>query len=238
MSNNKHNVEQNTPYETTAIELSSIDFQENSTYTLLSSRKSGKSFMIRNLVYLLLKQKKIDMIYLFSYTADVDEAYSWLAKEYIFNPDIMEQAIDLIFKMQKSNATKKKVCIICDDFDLNSSHDSLNALYTRGRHYNITTILSAQITTKGISTSIRNNTIYLFIRKLNAKTLTDNVFQMLLNTEFNHGHEFYNFVKQNNENYQFVLYLNDDRPSNEAISIIKASKVNFQFNYNKKAIDK
>ncbi len=29
-------------YQTTPIEISSIDFQENSTYTLLSSRKSGK----------------------------------------------------------------------------------------------------------------------------------------------------------------------------------------------------
>lgn len=225
-------------YQTTPIEISSIDFQENSTYTLLSSRKSGKSFMIRNLIYLLLKQKKIDMIYLFSYTADIDPSYDFLAKEYIFNPDIMEQTINLIFKMQKSNATKKKVCIICDDFDLTSSHDSLNALYTRGRHYSITTILSAQITTKGISTSIRNNTIYLFVRKLNAKTLTDNVFQMLLNTEFNKGHDFYNFVKQNNENYQFILYLNDDRPSTEAISIVKASKANFQFNYTKPKNDK
>jgi hypothetical protein len=155
-----------------------------------------------------------------------------------FNPDITEQTIDLIFKMQKSNAIKRKACIICDDFDLTSSHDSLNALHTRGRHYNITTILSAQITTKGISTSIRNNTNFLFVRKLNAKTLTDNVFQMLLNKEFHKGHDFYNFVKQNNGNFQFILYLNDDRPSNEAISIVKASKANFQFNYTKPKKDK
>ena len=215
-------------YDTNPIELKDIEFQANSTYTLLSCRKSGKSFMIRNLIYLLLKQKKIDLIYLFSYTADVDQAYEFLDKSYIFDPSIMDKTIDLIFQMQKAHPTRK-VCIICDDFDLEKSHDSLNSLYTRGRHYNITTILSAQITTKGISSSIRNNTIYLFVRKLNARTIKDYVFQMLLNTEFDDPKTFYNFIKNNVEDYKFVLYLNDDRPSTDSIKIIKANEVNFKF---------
>jgi hypothetical protein len=184
--------------------------------------------MIRNLVYLLLKQKKIDVIYLFSYTADVDEAYNWIDKSFIFNPDIMEKTIDLIFQMQKAHSNRK-VCIIADDFNLTSSNDSLNSLYTRGRHYNITTILSAQVTTRGISTSIRNNTIYLFVRKLNARTIKDCVFQILLNTEFDDSKTFYNFVKNNNENYSFILYFNDDRPSKDSISVVKATDVKFKF---------
>ena len=215
-------------YDTNAIQLNDIEFQANATYTLLSCRKSGKSFMIRNLIYLLLKQKKIDLIYLFSYTADVDQAYDWIEKKYIFDPSIMDKTIELIFQMQKSHPTRK-VCVVCDDFDLTSSNDSLNALYTRGRHYNITTVVSAQITTRGISSSIRNNTIYLFVRKLNAKTIKDYIFQMLLNTEFNDSNTFYNFIKNNVENHQFVLYMNDDRKSNESILIVKANEVNFKF---------
>lgn len=224
MNNNIVNID----YNTNPIELKDIEFQANSTYTLLSCRKSGKSYMIRNLVYLLLKQKKIDVIYLFSYTADIDDAYNFIDKSFIFNPDIMGKTIDLIFQMQKAHS-KRKVCIICDDFDLTSSNDSLNSLYTRGRHYNITTILSAQVTTKGISTSIRNNTIYLFVRKLNARTIKDYVYQMLLNTEFDDPKTFYNFVKNNNENYSFILYFNDDRPSKDSISVVKATKVSFKF---------
>ena len=54
-------------YDTNAIQLNDINFQENATYTLLSCRKSGKSYLVRNLIYLLLKQKKIDLIYVFSY---------------------------------------------------------------------------------------------------------------------------------------------------------------------------
>lgn len=218
--------------------LSEVDFVGDSTYTLLSARKSGKSFMIRNLVYLLLKKKLIDLVYVFSYTADVDEAYtSWIANECIFNPKIMNETIDLIFKMQKSDK-RKKVCIICDDFDITSQSDSLDMLYTRGRHYGITTILSCQITTKGVSTAIRNNTQYLFIRKLNAKTLKENVFQMLLNVEFDNGEEFKKYVQANNEEHQFILYLNDDRPVKDSLMIIKADKVNFKYQYVKAPIKK
>ncbi len=55
---------------------------------------------------------------------------------------------------------------------------------------------------------------------------------MLLNTEFNDSNTFYNFVKHNNENYQFILYMNDDRPSKDAILIVKGNDVKFIFGKN------
>ena len=219
--------------DTTVHQLDEFEFQANSTYTLLSARKSGKSFLIRNLCYLLLKRQLIDVIYLISYTADVDKAYtSWIAPEYIINPKNMDKSIDLLFKVQKSLGDKaKKICIIFDDFDMTTQSNSIDVLYTRGRHYQITTILSAQITTKGVSTAIRNNTQYLFIRKLNSKTLKENVFNMLLNSEFDNGNDFYKFVKDHNEDYAFILYFCDDRPSNESLKLVKASEKKFKFEY-------
>ncbi len=71
-------------------------------------------------------------IYLFSYTADMDPAYDFIDKSFIFSPDIMGKTIDLLFQMQKAHL-KRKILVICDDFDLTSSHDCLNSLYTRGR---------------------------------------------------------------------------------------------------------
>jgi methylase of polypeptide subunit release factors len=65
----------------------------------------------------------------------------------------------------------------------------------------------------------------------NAKTIKDNVFQMLLNSEFDNGNELYEYVKNNNENHQFILYLNDDRPVSDSIAIIKAKEVKFKFEY-------
>ena len=145
--------------DTTVHPLDEYEFKKDATYTMLSARRSGKSFMIRNLVYLLMKRKLIDVVYVFSYTADIDEAYNWVAKEYIINPKNMDKTVDLIMKVQKSLLDKaKKVCIVCDDFDITSQSDSLDMLYTRGRHYHITTVLSCQITTKSISPEIIPNT--------------------------------------------------------------------------------
>lgn len=222
-------------YDTTVNDLSKFDYADNATYTLISSRKSGKSFLIKNLIYLLFKRKQIDVVYCFSYTADVDDNYNWLSKEYIFNPKVLDDTIELIFKIQKKDKSKK-VCILLDDFDITSQSNSIDMLYTRGRHYNITTILSAQISTKGVSTAIRNNTQYLFVRKLNSKTIKENIFNMLLNTEFDSGNELYDFVKSNNEDYQFILYLNDDRKSSDSIKIVKGNNQKFQFNYSKPKI--
>ena len=223
----------NIKYDKTVYKLDDFDFKANATYTLLSARRSGKSFMIKNLVYLLLKRKLIDMIYVVSYTASLDEAYtSWVPSSLVIHPSKMAQTIELIMKVQKSLGEKaKKVCFIMDDFDLTSSNDSINSLYTLGRHFNITTILSAQITTKGVSTSIRNNTQYLFVRKLNSKTIKDNVFNMLLNTNFDNGNELYEYVKNNTEDYQFILYLNDDRPADDSIKLVKATPKKFKFTY-------
>ena len=227
---NKDNI--NT-HDSTVYHLDDFDFKANATYTLLSARRSGKSFMIKNLVYLLLKRKLIDMLYVVSYTASLDDAYtSWVPPSLVIHPSKMAQTIELIMKVQKSLGSKaKKVCFIFDDFDLTSSSDSINSLYTLGRHFNITTILSAQITTKGVSTSIRNNTQYLFIRKLNSKTIKDNVFNMLLNTNFNSGSDLYEYVKSNTEDYQFILYLNDDRSQNDSIKLVKATSKKFKFTY-------
>jgi hypothetical protein len=104
-------------------------------------------------------------------------------------------------------------------------------LYTLGRHWNITTILSAQITTKAVSPSIRNNTQYLFFRKLNSKTIKDNVFQCLLNSPFEDGKDLYNFVMKNNKDYQFIAYFNDDRDVKDSIKIVKAEETKFEFKY-------
>ena len=219
--------------DTTVHKLEDYDFKKDATYTMLSARRSGKSFMIRNLIYLLMKRGLINTVYVFSYTADVDPTYNWVAKEYIINPKKMDKTVELIMQVQKSLGERaKNVCIVCDDFDITSQSDSLDMLYTRGRHYHITTVLSAQITTKGVSTAIRNNSQYLFVRKLNSKTIKENVYNMLLNSEFDSGQDLYKFVKNNTTDYQFILYLaDDDRPPSEALQLVKARPVKFRFDY-------
>jgi hypothetical protein len=202
--------------------LDSIEYERDSTYTLLSSRKTGKSAMIKQLVKILLDKKLIDMIYLISYTADKDPAYNWISKKYIIHPSYMDKVINQIFLIQDKHKHPKNIAIIFDDFDLDSNSETINKLYRLGRHSHITTIVSAQITTRGVSPSIRNNTRYLFIRKLNSIMLSRDVFLMLTNTVFDNGQDFKEFVNANTNDYQFILYENTEVPRDESLSIVKA----------------
>jgi hypothetical protein len=154
--------------------LREFDFEEHSSFCLLSSRKSGKSFMIRNLVYLLFKQKKIDTLYIFSKTAHLDKFYlSWVDKHYIFPLEMIQPMINFLFKIQESlmkkNARLQNICIVLDDIDCTAKATTeLEFVFTLGRHYNMTIIMSAQIGKSGVSPAIRANTQYIFIRKLKS----------------------------------------------------------------------
>jgi hypothetical protein len=234
----------NIDIDTTVYKLKDIDFEQHSSFCLLSSRKSGKSFMIRNLVYLLFKQKKIDTIYIFSKTAHLDSFYlSWVDKNYIFPLEMIQPMINFLFKIQESllkkNQKLQNICIVLDDIDCSAKTDrELEQVYTLGRHYNMTVILSAQIGKQGVSNLIRNNCQYTFIRKLSAETIMSSVYESFMNSPFDKRHDLLMFVKENNEDYQFILYLNDDRPKNKSLMIIKGEEVNFKFEYNGKNIKK
>ena len=45
------------------------------------------------------------------------------------------------------------------------------------------------------------------------------------------GNELFEYVKSNTEDYQFILYLNDDRPQNDSIKLVKATSKKFKFTY-------
>jgi hypothetical protein len=225
---------------TTPIHLKDIDFEKDSSYCLLSSRKSGKSFMIRNLIYLLFKQNKIDICYIFSKTAHLDKFYlDWIDKRYIFPLEKIGPMISFLFQIQESLIAKKQklqnICIVLDDIDCSAKSDKeLEQVFTLGRHYNLTVILSAQIGKQGVSSLIRNNCQYTFIRKLSAETIMSSVYESFMNSPFDKRVDLLRFVKDNNENYQFILYLNDDRSKNESLKVVKADEVKFYINYQEK----
>ena len=85
--------ETTTIVDTEVHKLSEFEFQQHATYTLLSSRKSGKSYLVKNLVYLLFKRKLTDIVYIISFTAHVDKNYSWIPREYVIHPSKQDQFI-------------------------------------------------------------------------------------------------------------------------------------------------
>lgn len=216
-----------------------LNLKLNSFIALLSSRRSGKSYMINNLVYYYLKNHKDLLIYLFSNTAinDEEHIYKYIDTQAIFPGD--EATIDLIVNnliniQQRLKDKKKKLLIIFDDIDLGTSIEAINKLAVMGRHYGITTILSAQITSHAISTQIKNNISYLFFRRLNSKTIKEQIYSLV--STFEHPRELYNYTKDNIKDFQFIFYNNDNDDNN--LKIVKADYKNFEYKLPKPKIKK
>jgi hypothetical protein len=211
--------------------------KRNSFITILSTRRSGKSFLIAQLIYNFLTNpanNKTDYVYLFSNTAKFEESgnYDFIDKKVVFkaNPENVERIVNRILQIQLETKKKNYILLVFDDIDLSAKYSqSIEKLATMGRHYNITTILSAQIATSAVSPAIRNNTTYLFFRKLNSETLKKQIFSMIINNTFKSPNDFEKFVFDNIHDYRFVFYDNDS--DDKELCIIKAVPIPKDFKY-------
>ena len=214
-----------------------MDLRRNSFITILSTRRSGKSFLIANLIYNFLTNppdNNVSHLYLFSNTAKFEEEsrYNFIDKNVIFkaNPENVEKIVNRILEIQLETKKKNFVLLVFDDIDLNAKYgNSIERLAMQGRHFNITTILSAQIATSAISPAIRNNTTYLFFRKLNSETIKKQIYSMVISNNFNSPEEFKQFVNDNVSEYQFLFYDNDS--DDKELKVIKANEIPKDFKY-------
>ena len=220
--------------------MSELGLKRDSFITILSTRKSGKSYLIRELIYYFLtsSEQKCDYLYMFSNTAKFDASgtFNFVDKKVTFSahPDVVEKIVKSILQLQLENQKKTHILLMFDDIDLSAKYDqSLELLATRGRHFNITTILSAQIATRAISPAIRNNTTYLFFRKLNAETIKKQIYSMIVSNSFETPQQLYDFVQQNIDDFKFVFYDNDS--DKKELLLFKADPIPEGFQYKVKA---
>lgn len=177
---------------------------------LLSTRKSGKSYVVAELTHYYLTHH-VKYMYMFSNTArfEANGIYGFIDPKVIFkaDPENCERIVSSIFQLQLETGKKNNVLLVFDDIDLSARyHGSIEKLATEGRHYNITTIVSAQVSTGAISPAIRDNITYLFIREMNREHLRKNIYSLITSREFENGKEFLNFVYNNTDNFHFIAY--------------------------------
>lgn len=220
--------------------MADLHLKRNSFITILSTRRSGKSYLISELIHYFLnsKEQHCDYLYMFSNTAKFDSSgtFNFVDKNVIFpaNPVSVEKVVQAILKLQLDTKKKNHVLLVFDDIDLSAKYDqSLEVLATRGRHFNITTILSAQIATHAISPAIRNNTSYLFFRKLNAETIKKQIYSMIVSDQFETPQQLYDYVQRSIKDYNFLFYDNDS--DNKQIIPYRSLGVPSEFKYTVKA---
>ena len=156
--------------------------------TILAPSFPGKTVLISNLILDVYKGC-FNRIYIFSPTINIDD--NWIpVKKYIekeikpredeqvyfdnYNPQDLQDIIELQYKVieyQKEHNHKQlfQIAIFIDDFaesqEFLRNSKMLHALYTKGRHANISTITSVQMY-KSLAPIIRKNATAMFIFRL------------------------------------------------------------------------
>ena len=216
--------------------MSDLELETGSFTLILSARKSGKSFLVRELIYHFLTNanNRCQYLYMFSNTAKFESSgtYSFIDPSAIFkaNPENVEKIVEQLFQIQLDTKKKNNILLIFDDIDLSARYQqSIEKLAQMGRHFNITTVLSAQISTGTISPLIRDNITYLFFRELNREVIKKNIYSMITTNDFENTKQFLDFVFTNTKEYQFIYYAKGC--VNKEIRIVKASEIPEDFKY-------
>lgn len=206
--------------------------------TIMSMRKTGKSYLCADMIYYFLtdKDNRVDFVYLFSNTAGLatgtNDQYDYIDRKAVIpaDADTMNKVINGLFYSQKKTGYKFKILLVFDDVVVTKKYEIIEYVASAGRHHGITCILSAQVSNLVVSPTIRANMSYLFWRRLGSNNIRDNIMPFL-GYAFENSRDLVAFTKQNVENFQFIFYNNDKDYDSDSIKIIKSENVPKGFKY-------
>lgn len=201
------------------------------TYVFVSARNSGKSKSIRNLIVELLQKVHHHNIILFSTTAfkSLNDDYQFLkdcpyAKIFPGDKKEIDANIDMILdhcKNMKRRHRDYSAMVIFDDIDVTKRNDKVSELFTQGRHYNLSVIVSSQNAAYFLDPTKRSNIDYLAFRKV-ENTYKQTLWKMC-NTKMKYE-EFKDFINDNTTDFRFILYDNTSQSNKDEdrIKVVKA----------------
>jgi hypothetical protein len=205
--------------------------------SICSKRNSGKSFLVRNLVYELAKQKKINQVIVMSNTSGMS-----LNKDYDYMPPKLlttykESTITKLLEVQAKDVKRGKireVLLIMDDCIGETKDKSgegsrmIRSLYANSRHYHISVILLSQIANRLLTPAIKENSDYIFFSRINRNGL-ESIWESICNIN---KKEFIAFAEKSNKDYSFILYDNTTQSNKpeDFLFIVKADEKKFLLN--------
>ena len=199
----------------------------NKTICFSAKRGSGKSRLLR----FILKRNKdeFDAIFIICPTEPVNKFYDGiLPSSNIFDCYNEKWVEDIIKKMTLVNSNKsfeeqKHIMIIFDDccsdesFSTRKKYPNFYKLFTRGRHLNISVMITSQYLHQ-LPPIIRNNCDYLLVGQNNAQGIE------ILTKDFRAGtiskKDFVKLYYANTSDYKFLLINNNTSSSNENLNEI------------------
>lgn len=145
------------------------------TATFMARRNSGKSTLISQLVEELLKQKRVDMVVVMSGSAGLENGdYAFLPKDLVmpFNEGLLKKMWEKQKKTAKEN--REHLLVVIDDALATPeaiNNNTINTIFSLGRHAFTSMILSSQHTKTLCSPLIKGNSDIICFSKLNRINL-------------------------------------------------------------------
>lgn len=205
--------------------------------SVCSKRNSGKSFLVRNIVYELAKQKKINQVIVMSNTSglSLNKDYDYMPKK-LLTP-YKEATITKLLELQAKDVKRGKireVLLILDDVIGETKDKSaegsrmIRSLYANSRHYHISVILLSQIANRILTPAIKENSDYLYFSRINRRGL-ESIWESITNMD---KKDFIAFAEKNNKNYSFILYDNTAQSNipEDFLFVVKADEKKFKLN--------
>jgi len=149
----------------------------------IGKQASGKSFLLRNLIYQLTKQNTFKFGKVFSATS-FNPDYDFMPEKHVdgeYSEAKLEQYIDSLKKWMTNNPGKKlpPSFLILDDLlgKMHANTDIFSNLMSTYRHYNMSVFLTSQFMVKNISTLLRELVDVAFIFKSKFKNTRTSLYE-------------------------------------------------------------
>ena len=182
---------------------------------LVSQRRAGKSTALRSM--LLEHGHQYDEVYIISQTAKFNNDYYFVKPEHIFDaqqidiiiPKILEQAEEDIIKKKKIH----RLIILDDVMGHVRDSDNVSALFTRGRHFYITTYLIVQ-RISAVRPEVRNNSDVIASALSKSKEVQEFFIDEFLSASFIKKEAYDIFKKVTNNPFHFIVAENHKQTIN------------------------
>jgi len=146
------------------------------TLSVASKRNSGKSYIVRELIQLLMREKKVQMVVVMSGTAHLNDDYDFLPPKLVmpFSESILKNL--WAFQMKKKASERPHILVVLDDTlgDQKSIRNpTLQRYFCASRHVAISVIVISQHSAVLLSPIIKGNSDQIWWSKLNRAQLED-----------------------------------------------------------------
>ncbi len=202
-----------------------MDIEVPSLIILNGSQGSGKSHVIRYILYTLRKRFAYGLV--FTNTFFDGDAFDYIPKKYVhpqYDEEVLEKLMDIQQKLVEQDKIKEAFVIFDDCMDDPDEFKSsvLKRLTTQLRHYHITVIFSTQYVNQ-LPARMRTNAMAIIIFQTDTEISLKALYQSY-GQKFDSFQDFKTYLMDNIGNYNFVYYKKNELNPKKLYTVMKAPK--------------